>query len=143
MNASGFGRVASIIVVIDDDISKREIQLNLSVADAYAVDADGEDLGLLARIEATSVSTARENDLSLDLLLYPNPMGERGATLQLPQSHRGGSYQIIDLQGRTLKQAGIARSPVAGGDFAGRLAAGHVSVGGWMWGRNVPCRSWW
>ena len=104
MNASGFGRVASIIVVIDDDISKRQVPLHISFEDAYAVNVAGgeEPVGPRVELPFIDVSTGLNDDLTSSITIFPNPVSDGQLRVRLPEGHVGGDVRLVDISGRAI-----------------------------------------
>lgn len=73
MARSGFGQIAELIVVIDDDIAKRQIPLAISLADPYAIDEVGGEEAIKLVVEGLNVQTGLDDDYSGDYAVYPNP----------------------------------------------------------------------
>jgi len=73
MNRSGYGQIAELIIVIDDDITKREIPLEMNLTNAFAIDAMGEEEAIKSIVEQANVNTSVGENIELDFQLYPNP----------------------------------------------------------------------
>jgi hypothetical protein len=72
---NGFGRIADLIVVIDDHIAKREIPFGLTFGEVYAISLDGEEIPLSPRPAETRISTATgiADELAAAVAVYPLP----------------------------------------------------------------------
>ncbi|MFK7972342.1 MAG: T9SS type A sorting domain-containing protein, partial [Bacteroidia bacterium] len=108
-NASGFGRIASIIMVIDDDISKRQVPLEMTFGDVYAVNVAGEEQGVGARLERLFVQTTSIDgpQLADEITVYPNPVEQGDVHIKLPRTHEGGQVSMLDMHGRVVAQQTI------------------------------------
>jgi len=73
MARSGYGQIAELIVVIDDDIAKRVVPLAISLADPYAIDEVGAEEEIKIVVENLSVQTALDHNIEVDFSIYPNP----------------------------------------------------------------------
>lgn len=73
-NISGYGRLANIIVVMDDDIAKQLIPFSMSVNRLDMIDSDANALAVSVEPLALNISTDLESPIEvLGLSVYPNP----------------------------------------------------------------------
>ncbi|MEL6843947.1 MAG: VCBS repeat-containing protein, partial [Bacteroidota bacterium] len=81
MNRTGYGKIGSVVIVMDDDISKREIPFSLSVNQTFVIDNQYNEIPSIGRGGSTNVlvdssTTAFESPLRGTLKVYPNPLGD-------------------------------------------------------------------
>ncbi|MEM7367234.1 MAG: FG-GAP-like repeat-containing protein [Bacteroidota bacterium] len=103
VDKSGYGKIASIIIVMDDDISKREIPFVLEFENILAIDATENQLDVSGHT-ASSFVDAEPNaiDQALDkgLSVFPNPISlSQQSFLEI----RSEFVQITDLSLFTLQ----------------------------------------
>jgi hypothetical protein len=67
---TGFGQIAELVVVIDDDITKREVPLRLSFSNVHAIDTAGNMIAVSDFVERTVVEVEYFGNL---FRAYPNP----------------------------------------------------------------------
>ncbi|MEL6843219.1 MAG: T9SS type A sorting domain-containing protein, partial [Bacteroidota bacterium] len=73
-NISGYGRLANIIVVMDDDIAKQLIPFSMSVRRLDMIDRDANSLAVSVEPLAVNISTYLESPIEvIGLSVYPNP----------------------------------------------------------------------
>lgn len=102
-NVNGFGKIADLIIVIDEDISKKEVPIALDFTDLVSQGHDGVAVGmsprgavLNAEVQDT-LSTSLPDQLASQLLIGPNPADE-----MLEVSLKGaGSLSRIQLMNMT------------------------------------------
>jgi len=73
LSRSGFGQIAELVVVIDDDITKRNIPLRLSLSNVHAIDSAGAGIPIREWVEPTVVAVEDPEDIGLLFRAYPNP----------------------------------------------------------------------
>ncbi len=105
MSRTGYGTIADLIVVIDDDLTKRLIPFTLSFSDLIAVDSVGEYLDITGEPGAFDIDTDPQTGL-LDastsaLSFYPNPI-QNQLILEHPQ-HTFESVALISMIGQKVK----------------------------------------
>ncbi len=119
VEVSGFGQIATVIVVLDDDIAKREIPftLNWEITDLIHVDEspilvnaqNGQstiDTDTTSN-DSTNMSTNIDPELANSLRLFPNPANER-LSLLLSANHPTFDVSLIDITGRIQLQSSIS-----------------------------------
>ena len=102
MNVSGFGQIASLIVVLDDDIAKKEVPFTMSInPTALLIDAVEQDYPLNLQTSTADISTTRVDPLQeLGIEVFPNPSQD---FVQIRSSqHQLKSISILDISGRSL-----------------------------------------
>lgn len=100
---SGFGKIADIIIVMDDDISKREIPLNLNWTDILAINAQATEIPVTGQA-GTSVleTTPIEPALQTDIRVYPNPI-QAGQFLHIRSDRQAiQSIRLFSLRGSEI-----------------------------------------
>ena len=116
MNRTGYGKIGSVIIVMDDDISKREIPFVLTVERTYAIDNSNTEIPTIGRGGSTGIlvdntSTAIASIDKKTVRVYPNPLSI-GNSLQiesLDATLKG--LRLIDQTGRVLYQTQIPGGP--------------------------------
>lgn len=74
VNVSGYGRLANIIVVMDDDIAKALLPFTMNVSRINMIDADENELEVSVEPLNANISTGLATQLSVPgLMVYPNP----------------------------------------------------------------------
>lgn len=78
MNVSGFGQIATMIVVLDDDIAKKDIPFSLNIRPtAQLIDADEASIPLSLKTTTADIATTSISELhELGIDIYPNPSRE-------------------------------------------------------------------
>lgn len=103
-NRSGFGTIADLIVVISDDLSKRELPFILEFSKIRAVDSVGQEI----EIKAVAGVATIETDPTLSIMetfaprlqVYPNPAGEQ---IMLAHDHYTfHSVSLISITGQQI-----------------------------------------
>jgi hypothetical protein len=108
MSASGFGRIGSIIVVIDDDIFKRQIPLQLNFTDVYAIDSSGAEVEVNPRANTVLVTTGSLEHLpQYTLSVFPNPVREGFVHVSLSGEIGNGQLSLHNMQGRVIHQQNL------------------------------------
>ncbi|MEL6673605.1 MAG: T9SS type A sorting domain-containing protein [Bacteroidota bacterium] len=103
MNVSGYGRIAEIIVVIDDDIFKKAQPLEFSIISPYVID---KDEAIFAISPGAAVVTVNEGSTPIDepwmrsLEIYPNPSQGR-LNLESPEAPLEG-LSLYAVDGKKL-----------------------------------------
>lgn len=103
MPRNGFGKIGSIVIVLDDDVSKRRVPVSWNVLDAYAITFMQEEILLEPEVEtlfveeATHISPNLENEISI----YPNPSLDGVFHINLGQA-TGGDITVYDLMGKIV-----------------------------------------
>lgn len=102
MEVSGFGQIARIVVVLDDDIAKKEIDFKLTW---QAVDAIHQNQGAMtvspkATDAVITISTANEELLGQnDIRFFPNPARQQ-VTVTRETLGEASQVRILDLTGK-------------------------------------------
>lgn len=112
MNRTGYGKIGSVVIVMDDDISKRELPFVLTVAQTYAIDNTNTEIPTVGRGGSTNVlldssSTAIDFLDKRAIRVYPNPISE-GEILQIESLDtpiRG--IRLSDQTGRIIFQTEV------------------------------------
>ena len=96
VNRTGYGTIADLIVVINDDLAKRLIPFTLSFSNIVAVDSAGEFLEITgvpgeAEID-TDLSTGLQDEALSSLIFYPNPVED-----QLFLKHPSYTFETVYL----------------------------------------------
>lgn len=99
---SGFGQIASMIVVLDDDIAKKGMDFRLEIqGDARLINAKEEVMPMrLQTSEADVSTTALDPEQALGLKIYPNPASQE-VLIQCKQADIE-SISIMNLSGQIL-----------------------------------------
>lgn len=102
VEVSGYGQIARIIVVLDDDIAKREIEFNLTwqAVDAIHQNQTGMTVSPQAPDADITISTANEELLERnDIRSFPNPARQQ---LTVTRETLGQACQVrlLDLTGK-------------------------------------------
>lgn len=112
MNATGVGKIADIIVVIDDDIYKTQLPFILSFKDIYVIDVDEVPLdiddkqGIAVVEEVDTTNTDGINpELNRNLSVYPNPTD--GELVIEFKNHLITGIMIRDLRGKAIAEKDI------------------------------------
>ncbi len=98
---SGYGQIAELIVVIDDDIAKRQIPLALSMANPFAMDENGAEEPVKLIVGSVQVQTALQAEIASTFAIFPNPTNEF-VTITAEQL-QPYDIQLFDAQGRQIK----------------------------------------
>lgn len=96
---NGFGEIGSIVIVLDDDISKRSVPIDWEILDVYAVDPSIDELGISPRVATLNVDPPNSiDDFEVDQLkVYPNPTS--GAIRVQLKPHQGGELSLYNALG--------------------------------------------
>ncbi|MEM7659147.1 MAG: T9SS type A sorting domain-containing protein [Bacteroidota bacterium] len=101
-NVSGFGPIARIIVILDDDISKREIDFSLSFRSVLAVDANETSLPINAQAASSVIIASRAAELSNSWFrAYPSPATNE-LTVKLKHLTQA-ELRVFTLDGRQMR----------------------------------------
>lgn len=107
VNRSGFGAIASVIIMIDDLSGKNGLEelLEVSIVDAVGISANGEEIPIAPGTDSlvvTDQSTSLPPELAAQVRLYPNPTSGR-AELDL---YSLSTDQVIvrDLYGKEIRR---------------------------------------
>ena len=111
MTRNGFGQIGSIVIVLDDDISKRQVPVRWEVLDAYAIDPQEDEIELDPTVETLflDVSTSIEPENARLLQVYPNPSQDGYFNIDL-ESHGGGELVVFDVLGKIIRSQTISPS---------------------------------
>ncbi|MFK7920833.1 MAG: right-handed parallel beta-helix repeat-containing protein [Bacteroidia bacterium] len=121
VEVSGYGQIATVIVVLDDDIAKREIPFELNWELTSLMHYDESPLLVNAQngqstidtdttsTDTTVNTTSIENVWGERLMLYPNPAQDL-LHLQMEANHPRFSVSLVDLVGRTQLQSSLPPS---------------------------------
>jgi hypothetical protein len=105
-NRTGYGTIADLIVVVNDDLSKRELPFILEFSNIRAIDSAGQVIEV--RAEAGEATIETEPTLSInegfakDLKAYPNPVKD-----MLYLEHQQFTFQAVKLISVTGKQISL------------------------------------
>lgn len=103
---NGFGILADITVVIDDDIMKAEFPLELGFLEAEGMDAGGNEVLVYGESSSVNISTALEAPWPTQWKIYPNPSN---GLLQLDwNGNPAERISLTDLFGREMIHAEIS-----------------------------------
>ncbi|MEM6346011.1 MAG: T9SS type A sorting domain-containing protein [Bacteroidota bacterium] len=115
VEVSGFGQIATVIVVLDDDIAKREIPFSLSweVADLIHADEspilvntqDGQST-IETDTASTDPTTSVDPSLANSLELFPNPANEQ-LSLRINANHPHFAVSLLDMTGRVQLESDL------------------------------------
>lgn len=99
MFRAGYGHIADLIIVMDDDLNKRVLPMRLEIENVYAINPQEEEIPVDAQGADINLETAIAPGLQTRLSLFPNPGrnkmyidGLRPAELQ--------AVSLYDAQGR-------------------------------------------
>lgn len=115
MNRSGFGKIGSVVIVMDDDISKREIPFSLSISQTFVIDNQYNEIPSVGRGGSTNVlvdssTTAVGSPLRGTIKVYPNPLGD-DRILQVESNGAAlHGLRLIDTAGRQVLEKSVLRS---------------------------------
>ena len=108
MNTSGFGQVGSIIVVIDDDIFKRQVPLQLSFVDVYAIDSTGAEVEVAPRVNNVFVVTSTSEDLTQNTFsVFPNPVRDGFVHISFSGKTEADHLLLLNMQGQIIHQQNL------------------------------------
>lgn len=105
-NRTGYGTIADLIVVVNDDLSKRELPFILEFSNIRAIDSAGQLIEVRAKAGEATIET--EPTLSIkegfakDLKAYPNPVKD-----MLYLEHQQFTFQAVKLSSVTGKQISL------------------------------------
>ncbi|MEL7529740.1 MAG: T9SS type A sorting domain-containing protein [Bacteroidota bacterium] len=114
MNRTGYGRIGSVVIVMDDDISKREIPFVLTVEQTYAIDNTNTEIPTIGRGGSTAVlvdstnSTAIADWLKADVAIYPNPVSPTDMLHVQSGESNLLRLRLMDQRGRMLYSFDLA-----------------------------------
>ncbi len=101
MDRSGHGKIADLIVVIDDDLYKRSMPFELQILESFAWSSQAEEIELQARDGQFNIEdphTAMDPSFQPDLSLFPVP-AHTELQIHHPSSHLQQA-RLFDLQGK-------------------------------------------
>ena len=103
MSRTNFGKIADLIVVVSDDLAKRELPFILSFADIYAIDSAGNEIEITGKAgeSAIEINTGFENPFASDFKLYPNPTRNTLVVANSAQSFE--TVRLISLLGQEIQ----------------------------------------
>lgn len=126
---TGFGHIAELVVVIDDDITKREVPLRLSFSGVHAIDSAGNTIPISSYVERTVVEVEYFGNL---FRTYPNPAPHYFSVE--PKTSAPYDVILIDMTGKQWLDRrnviGMHRIPMS--DKPGGLYILQVRTGGIM-----------
>ena len=104
MTRNGFGQIGSIVIVLDDDISKRGIAVNWEVLDAYAIDNQALSIDVLPEFAPVYVDYADgiSPDISASLSVFPNPSHDGRLLLKWTGVYGKGAISVFDVYGKKV-----------------------------------------
>ncbi|MEM7657625.1 MAG: T9SS type A sorting domain-containing protein [Bacteroidota bacterium] len=106
VEVSGFGQIATMIVVLDDDLAKQSIPFELTWG---SVDLIRYDESLIevspqnAQTEIEIPTTSAADLLAENLAVFPNPAQDR-VTVRMDQIEGEYEVRLLDLTGRVHQQ---------------------------------------
>jgi hypothetical protein len=100
MARSGYGQIAELIVVIDDDMAKRQIPLAISLADPYGIDEMGAQQDIKLIDEPLSVQTSLVSGIESNFSIFPNPT--KGYIWVSTEHTQAYGVKLYNLQGKEL-----------------------------------------
>ncbi|MEO0471519.1 MAG: T9SS type A sorting domain-containing protein, partial [Bacteroidota bacterium] len=102
IEVSGYGQIARIIVVLDDDIAKKEIEFSLSwqAVDVIHQNQTAMTVSPRASDAAITISTANEELLDQsDIRAFPNPARQQ-LTVRREKPNQACQVRLLDLTGK-------------------------------------------
>jgi photosystem II stability/assembly factor-like uncharacterized protein len=102
---SGFGKMGGVIIVLDDDISKRTIPISWEVLEVLALDNLGNSIADWAQVDtinATVTTSLQPGIAQSPWTLFPNPGSGDGLKLSYEVSDRKTSVQVMDMLGKQI-----------------------------------------
>jgi hypothetical protein len=111
---TGYGRIANIIIVLDEDIGKTQLPMTLTIQDLEANDHAGNLLAVQGRSATMMVDTDPNTSTPIDpvstlsLQLYPNPSHAKLQVALAGEAQLQG-WQLMNQEGQILRSA--ATSP--------------------------------
>lgn len=107
VNVNGYGKIADLIIVIDEDISKKDVPIALDFTDIVSQSHDGAAVGMSARgavlnaeVQDT-LSTSLSDLLDGRLLIGPNPADDI-LRISLSDQSRISSVRLLTMTGTLL-----------------------------------------
>ncbi len=77
VNRMGYGRIADLIIVMDDDLNKRVLPMTLGIEQAFAISNAEEEIPLGTQDATINLETAIDHGLQSRISLFPNPTRDR------------------------------------------------------------------
>ena len=110
MTRNGFGQIGSIVIVLDDDISKRGIPVSWEILDSYAIDNQALSIDLAATFDTVYVdyATPVAPDLSTNLLVFPNPSHDGRFMLSWLETMGSGRIAVFDIYGKMVLEKALS-----------------------------------
>lgn len=101
MNRAGYGHIADLIIVMDDDLNKRVVPMTLGFENVYAINSLEEEIPVETQDAQINLETAIDYDLQSRISLFPNPTEDKMAISGLRHSELNTAL-LYDVQGRLL-----------------------------------------
>jgi parallel beta-helix repeat protein len=115
---NGYGKIADLIIVLDEDISKTLFPMTLGFADVVSQDHTGITIpvsGLPGTmvVDNDTVSTGIGDDIQAGMVVYPNPASDR-IHIETEGGNQIGSVELLAFDGRLIRRvAGISTTEYA------------------------------
>lgn len=113
MNVDGYGKIAELIIVIDEDISKRFLPIEFNFVDIQSQGHDGSvvtvgSLGgtLTGEVEDSATTSIFTGFIEQEMLVFPNP-AVNTLSLQMSENDWIEKVEIIRLDGAVVYQKEI------------------------------------
>jgi hypothetical protein len=101
MFRAGYGHIADLIIVMDDDLNKRLLPMTLGLENAYAINNLEEEIPVETQDAQINLQTTVDPGLHARISLFPNPTKDKlymdGIRLNELQAAR-----LYDVHGRTI-----------------------------------------
>ncbi|MEM7367834.1 MAG: T9SS type A sorting domain-containing protein [Bacteroidota bacterium] len=106
-DVSGFGQIASMIVVLDDDIAKKDMEFSLHIqGDARLINAKEELVPMRLQTTQANVSTTKVSSLHVqELDIFPNPASQ--VVMIQSSKTKIKAVSLWDLSGKRLYQTSV------------------------------------
>lgn len=120
---SGHGMIASVIIVISEDIAKKERPIELTFTNVRAIDSLGQAIPLnTANGQAiVAIGTSKAAEAEIEVASYPNPAGDllylesRHTEIKHASLHSLEGKQLLEIQGPPGKNAVLNTSQIPSG----------------------------
>ncbi|MEM7657624.1 MAG: T9SS type A sorting domain-containing protein [Bacteroidota bacterium] len=101
IEVSGFGQIATLIVVMDDDIAKQSVPFELSWGQVNLIQLDESPIAVSPQNAKTEIQTSMDEWLDAQLSVYPNPAQDQ-VIIRLDQAETDFQVRLLDYSGRML-----------------------------------------
>lgn len=98
---AGYGYVADLIIVMDDDLNKRVLPMTLGLENAFAINNKEEEIPVDAQDAQINLGTAIDYSLQTRVSLFPNPTKDKMYIDGLRPDELQAA-RLYDVQGRSL-----------------------------------------